>query len=112
MGVCDTIRFQIVDQISIGVVSAIVTAVPSGFTVCDVPGLEIPNCTPGIAGPITVYDPIGCFFNEPSNFFPGRQGWAKYMQAVFPSIPDTGLGTYYQPQWEVFSLCCNSGGCQ
>jgi hypothetical protein len=112
-GSCDTIRFQIVQASLVGgvmVALSVPLAVPVGFSVCDVPGLLIQPCSPGIAGLIEIYDPNGCYFNEPSNFFPGRQGWARYMEAIFPAPPDDLL--YDAPQWEVFALCCNAGGCE
>lgn len=106
-GQCDTIRFSIVSASLINdrvVALAVVTAVNQGFTIDDVPGRI------GLLNDVDIYDPVGCFFNEPLDFLIGRGGWAHYMQPLPHEIPDDG-SPYNEPQWEVFALCCNVGSC-
>ena len=59
---------------------------------------NVPNTSLG--GTITtVYDPNGCFLNEPAVNFTGRFGFAVWL--VYQS----------SARWEIFSLCCDAGEC-
>jgi hypothetical protein len=87
-------------------VLAEITSVPNGMTVDDMPGQDT------LAGVVTVCDPNGCFFNEPSGELIGREGWAAYMQPLEGQAEPCQEEGYEEPQWEVFSLCCPSGECE
>ncbi|HEY3968474.1 MAG TPA: hypothetical protein VGM05_28255 [Planctomycetaceae bacterium] len=102
---CDIIRFRLIDMIP-GTMTALcyVHAVPSGFTIEDVPEVSI-DPTVGESA-VMVCDPQCSFFNEPASSLVARLGWAAYMQ---PLTPNTCQPYPYSltPQWEVFSLSCN-----
>lgn len=110
-GSCDTIRFMIGSTISINLVEAEVLAVPVGFTTADV--FDPVIFTDGVVT-VNVYDPIGCFFNEPDGQLIGRQGWARLMVPAEDSqgnVTQDPANPYGVAQWEVFALCCNTQGC-
>jgi hypothetical protein len=106
LGICDTIRFQISSVPSPFVALGAVVAVPPGFGLSDVPEINPMTNT------VLIYDPIGCFFNEPSGQLYTRIGWAKYMQPLPPVMGEPYAGHMYpESVWEVFSLCCATVGC-
>jgi hypothetical protein len=98
-----TIRFEVIslDEESRTALCRI-TAVECGGNLSDMPGQDI---TPG---EIEICDPSGCYFNEDSGTILGRQGWAKWMVPLTPSVcqPEPDYDGNFQCQWEVFSICC------
>lgn len=61
-------------------------------------------------GVVEVCDPLGCFFDEPSDELFNRTGWARRM---YSEEGDGCRSTYppYPTLWEVFSLCCKRKTC-
>jgi len=60
---------------------------------------------------IEVCDPAGCFLNDPEEVLVGRDGWAHYMEPI-PGSTWCQDGTYdLQPEWQVYSLCCQVDRC-
>jgi len=101
------IRFKIESIVSSGVSALVkITARPCGMT----------EVSDEVSGEVTVYDPCGCFLNEPDADLIGRCGWAAYVDPT--GIDATGTGTdnsetgtgtdIQQCRWEIFSLCCPS----
>lgn len=105
---CDTIRFCITsaDEDTLSV-TAEIRAWPNGCTIGDVPDKE-PDGTS-----VIVCDPVSCFFNEPASELLGRRGWARYMIPGIATLcqPLPVIGPF-NPQWEVFSLCCPVPRCE
>ncbi|MDE2426774.1 MAG: hypothetical protein KGO96_12805 [Elusimicrobia bacterium] len=98
-GMCRDIRFVIVGaDISGEFATCDVVAVDYGFQQSDVYGIDV-------NGTVEVYDPTGCFFNEPNASLTGRMGSARLRQplGVYGADP---VDHYNVPQWEVYSLCC------
>jgi hypothetical protein len=50
---------------------------------------------------LTVYDPQGCFLDEPNADLINREGWAAYMVDDITRVC----------QWEIHSLCCSPDAC-
>lgn len=78
-----------------------ITSVEGGSDPLNMPGqgttpLEIHVC-----------DPTGCYFTESSGSILGRQGWAKWMRPLEPSVcqPEPNECGEFNCQWEVFSIC-------
>lgn len=57
------------------------------------------QCDADDPGNVTVYDPSGCYFDEPDADLIGRKGWASKMH---------NGGSC---RWEVDSLCCDEEAC-
>ena len=109
-GSAGLVRFSVVEKISDD---------PYGVCICEIlstpcKGSTIPGMTAD--GLIIVYDFSNCYFDEPAEFLPGRQGWATYMkpsELVSGSGPEIGSGVDNNIcVWEVLGLCCpgSTGG--
>jgi hypothetical protein len=102
-GACDMIRFTIVSvDPSTRTALVAINARPNGCGQNDLPGTSLGGTV------AEVYDPAGCFFNEPPEQLFARQGWARYMMPDAASLPYPYPPV---PEWEVFSLCCGFDNC-
>ena len=62
-------------------------------------------------GVVEVCDPMGCFFDEPSDELFNRTGWARRMYSDQGSLCRPAYPPY-PTLWEVFSLCCKRKACR
>lgn len=103
---CTNIRFQILvaDAVTRTALCVILSR-PYGCGIASVPN----TVSDGYA--IEVCDPAGCFLNDPEEVLVGRDGWAHYMEPI-PGSTWCQDGTYdLQPEWQVYSLCCQVDRC-
>lgn len=105
-GSCTRVRFQIIisDSLTRTALCAIVSR-PYGCGIADIPGTVLDGHA------IECCDPAGCFFADPNDELEGREGWAEYVTPVSGSTFCQDGAYEIVPEWQVYSLCCQTDRC-